>query len=174
MATPLSSSSSYCTVAEWLLSHDPRQIGDYVTSDDTRASEASLATHPVALEMLKRASGVIESACFVGERYSPDDLNALTGQSAAMLRGLCAELAFWYLRVRRNPQSEMSQATAEALETIERLKGGDRVFGLVENQEAGLPETDFVTQAQIDTLNLSTTIARRFFGERAKERRITP
>jgi len=170
--TPLSSSTAYATGADCLTYHDERQWGDYLLDNNQR--QISVANDPRIDKALKRASGMVEAACLVGEKYTPDDLAALTGASKELLVGIVVELAFWIVSGRRSKDVQAPPMTAWALDHLQMLRDGSRIFGLQESAEAGLPQTSFVTQDQIDTLNLTTNLARRFYGRRAKEERLGP
>lgn len=170
--TPLSSSSSYATPTQLLNAYDARQVGDLVGDVNTRVSANDLLTDNNLQAALDWASGQVEAACLRGARYTPDDLNALTGMSQAMLVGLVCDLAFWRLTVRRNPSAQPTEAYRAAMELLDRLGLGERIFGLEETAAAGLPESTFVTQQDIDLLRSTTTLSRRYFGRRAKEERL--
>lgn len=172
MSTPISSSTSYCTPAIFLEYYDARQVGDLVGDAGTRVSSASLLTDTNVQNALNWASGEIEAACLVADKYSVADLQALTGMSLARLQGLCADLAIWKLMQRRLPQVQITEGYRAAQETLERLRLGERIFGLQEQADAGTPNTVIDTQSVIDTLNLSTTLSSRFWGNRAKEKKL--
>lgn len=169
MATNLTSSAPYCDGTTFIKIVDANAIADLVLDDGTR--EASPATHANVTQALLRASGEVEMACQVGKKYSPTDLSGLEGAAQAALQGLVADLAFWHLLKRRYPMVEPTEAYKSAMETLERLRLGERIFGTEENSDAGLPNTTFRTQQEIDDLNLNTTMGRRFWGKRGKERR---
>lgn len=172
MATPLSSSASYCTAAEFVKRYDLRQIGDLIGDDDTRVDGCNIATHPNVLAALEDASGEVEMACLVGKRYVPTDLNTLTGMSKRRLQKLVSDLAMWCLMCRRYPAMEPTTTYSGAVALLQQLREGVRIFGLEETADAGLPKHKFVDLQEIETLNLGTHQARRFFGVRAKEARL--
>jgi len=174
MSTPLSSATSYATPTQLLQHYDARQIGDLVGDVGTRVSSASLLTDVNVQAALDRASGEIEAACLVAGKYTPDDLNILTGMALALRVGLCVDLAYWFLQIRRFPKSEITEGYRAAMEKLDRLRLGERIFGLQEVANAGLPNTTFVNQGDIDALDLTTTITKRYFGRRAKEERLGP
>lgn len=169
--TPLSSLTAYATPAQFLTYYDVRQLGDLVADAGARVTAVTLLTDANLQAALNAASGEIEAACLVGDRYTPSDLNILTGMSLASLQKLCCDLAFWNLLVRRYPTAQPTESYKAAMEKLERARLGERIWGLQENADAGLPKDQFVTQQTIDQLGLSTTIARRMFGCRGKERR---
>src|SRR5262245_52812373 len=103
MATPTSNPTSYCTPAEFLQRVDPRQVGDLVGLQDVRVPGELLLVNPEVQAALDDAAGEVEAACLVAKRYAPEDLAALTGVSARLLKRLVARLAFWNLQADRRP-----------------------------------------------------------------------
>jgi hypothetical protein len=174
MPTPISSATAYCSPAQLMTFYDARQIGDLLQDKDRRVPEPLLTSDPNVLNALNWASGELESACIVGNKYKIADLQALTGMSAANLQGLVADLAFWKLRCRRYPDASMTDAAKWAFEKLERLRKGEAIFGLQDQASAGDPDTLFMQQADYDTLGLTTDQASRFFGLRAKISRLQP
>lgn len=172
---PNSSSSAYATVDDLLRYYDWRNVADLINDVDNapRPSRETVEADAdgVVAAALGSASGQIESACLVAGRYQPEDLAALTGVSQKFLVKLTCDLAFWELTIRRVPDADETTVAKHALEVLDRLRLGERIFGLTETQDAGNPTTAFVTQQQIDQLNFSSTVARRYFGCRGKEQR---
>lgn len=174
MSTPLSSATSYCSPAQCLTFHDARQIGDLCSDTGTRLSPTDLLTDGNLAAALSAASGEVEAACLVGGKYTPTDLQALTGVSAVFLQRLVSDIAMWFLLTRRDSAAKITELYRSTQEKLHRLRLGEMIFGLLDQANAGLPKDQFVSQADIDQLNLNTTIARRFFGVRGKERRLAP
>jgi hypothetical protein len=113
---------------------------------------------------LSAASGEVEEHCFTGERYIPDDLAALEGNSAARLAEIVADLAFWRAMKRRYPSVKVADVSgaAEALAALDRLADGETIFGLVQTAEAGLPSlASTVPRGRRRVVNR----ARRMFGQ---------
>jgi len=166
---PNSSATAYATPAQLRLYKDLRLVGDLVLDNGTReGTTGAQDVDAVILQALNWASGEIESACLVANKYQPADLNALTGMSQASLVGLCCDLAFWKLLGRRYPTMAITEEYRSAMEKLDRLRLGERIFGIQANMDAGLPSDKFVQQADIDRANLNTTIACRYYGRRGK------
>lgn len=172
MPTSISNASAYCSGSDFVNYYDVRQCGDLLQDANSRMTSAQVAASTVLSEFLKAASGEVESACFVAKKYSAADLAALDGNAAALLRKIVADLAFWEMAKRRHPtRQDVTEAYRSSKEFLDRLRLGERIFGLEDQADAGNPESQFKTQNDINTLNLSTTISRRFWGVRSKERR---
>jgi len=168
MSTPLSGASSYCTTAEFLQRVDWRSIADYCSDLSVKLTREALLTNEVLLAALQAASGKVESACTVAARYSPDDLAALTGNSAQLLKTVITGLAIWEIFQRRPEKSaELPMRTKEAESYLDRIRLGERVFGIQEVMEAGNVTNRVMDEGRWQTLNLTTNQARRFFGTRA-------
>ena len=171
MTTPISTSIPYCTAAELREGRDFRQLGDLVSDDGTR--ETTAATFDASTKVarcLMIASGMIESACLKGNKYSVQDLQGLSGASKYMLSDLCCELAWWKLVMRRMSRRELPPETLWALSVLDDLESGKKVFGLQEQADAGNPSNGIMTSSDWDYLNLASNQARRYFGSRARER----
>ncbi len=169
--TPLSASTPYCTAANLFDYHDSDQCADMLrTGVSSRPSVADMEDTGTAVgAMLNRillsASGRIESVCLIGRRYTPTDLQALTGASLEMLKKLTADLAFWILCQRRQPGTADPKNVAGAMEALEMLKAlrdGEQIFGFEESATAGLPTVIQAVPSALLTPN-AVARARRIF-----------
>lgn len=172
MSTPLSSSDSYCTVTEFLERADARTVGDLVSDSGARVSASSLTANANVLTAIADASGMLESACVAGERYTPADLLALTGVSASFLRMLVSDLALGRLILRRPQKDTPLPASYQlALDWLEKLRRGERVFGFQETADAGVYENNFIRETDLQEANLATYQSQRLFGYRGNRGR---
>lgn len=172
--TVTSGSVSYASVADLLIRYDERRIRDLVGDDGRREPTSSLATSTVLLELLAESSGEVESACLVAEKYTAADLVALTGNGESLLKRLVCDIAFQFLIDRRGKDGENEKPWRyeRALEKLQQLRDGARIFGFQETQNAGHPVEGYRTEAQIQDQALSTYQAQRFFGRRAERARL--
>ena len=196
-ASPNSSITAYATGEDMLQSRDWRQVADLLQDPTTRTgASTSPASRVAALALfttedavgyraLRWASGQIEAAVTCGARYSPEDMLELTESQTAsqaqgggsgytvardLIVGLCCDLAFWWLVKRRKPGVKPDQVAGvqEALDLLERLRLGERVFPIGESQQAGLASVvplDTETRVTEAAEPLSVR-AGRFFGSR--------
>lgn len=174
MSTPIGATTSYATPAQLLAHTDIRAIADCL--QDLGARVGGTVPNPVTVQndpnlqdALNKASGDVESACLVGNKYTVADLQALTGNSLAHLQAIVCDLATFRLLQRRFPAIAITEQYRNAQEKLERLRMGERIFALAGQAAAGLPQNKFITQATINLVDLSTTQARRFYGNRNKE-----
>ncbi len=170
--TPLSTATPYCSALKLFTYHDAQQCADMLRDGDGPRPSRLCILDPtsdpgaVLLEILLGASGELESACLIGDRYSPTDLGALTGSGLQRLTKLVADLAFWTLAQRRQPSSadpEKVPGAKQALAELDRLRNGERIFGLQESADAGLPD---VSEPE-PTRNIGSPVvsqSSRFFG----------
>lgn len=186
MSTPVSATVSYCTNAKFVQFYDIRTIGDWISDDGKRVTPAILldiTTTPGKLlaSLLQKASGMVESACLIGNRYSATDLANLTtaadrlaslsSNSDILLQGLVADLAVWIMWSRRpNRDAQMPLQSQLALGTLEELRQGTRIFGLQEAMDAGLPEDPVETPPDVVNRNMATYQMNRYFGVRGNMR----
>lgn len=155
----------YATTAEFLLRYDARVIGDLVNDTDSQVDPSSLATDPVLLQMLADASGDIESALLVGERYSLNNLQpyhattnpaGLSDTSLALLSRMTCDIAYAMLLRRRgeiNPDKH-SGILDLAEKYLKDLRSGSAVFGLSPQEQAGHVKFSGVGTVEFSTLNL--------------------
>lgn len=156
--TPLSTSTPYCDVGDLFDYHDANQCADMLRQGgDPRPSLADMLNVSSTVgarlyRFLLAGSGKIESMCLIGKRYTPLDLQALTGGSQELLIKLNADLSFYMLCQRRQPgmsDPKSIPGASEALEALKELRDGGMIFGFVETADAGLP---VVQQAQPNNL----------------------
>lgn len=172
--TILSSSTPYCLAAELFVYHDSDQVADMLRQgDDARPSYVSMVTittEPGAklYRLLKAAAGRIETVALIGKRYAPADLAALYASDTTgkeMLVKLNADLAFWAICQRRQPNASDPKNVPGALEAMEMLKAlrdGEAVFAFQETAEAGLVDVVQAQPAQLYTPNVVRRAARLF------------
>lgn len=168
--TPLSGSASYLSAARFFLYRDERPVLELLSDDDQKATRSDAEDDTadagaVLNAALQWASGEVERWCLPGNRYKPEDLAALTGNSLVLLEGLVADLAFWRLAKRRWPrvkEDEVSGA-ADAMQTLRDLRAGETIFGLTESANAGISGAvtlDSGTNREV------VRYASRYFGSR--------
>lgn len=160
--TPNSSASPYLTVDQFIGLKDVRALGQLALDNGQMATSAALQSNSRIDLVLGKASGEIESACFTGERYSANDLNGLTGVSQQLLQGLVADLAFYYLfKVRGASIPEhVVQEFDKAMESVQKLRDGERIFSFEQTEAAGLPFNQFLTPLDYSRLGLLSGLTR--------------
>lgn len=174
MATVNSASAAYATGSDLVTSRDYRQVGDFLKDDNTRpATSGDVAGDAIVGVALKWASGQVEAAATVGQRYAHGELTALAGSGTVggeLLKGLVCDLAFWYLAKRRKPSLRQDDVAGvpEAYELLDRLRAGERVFPFSETQDAGLADVVALDRADnpVTEAEPLSTRAVRFFGHR--------
>jgi hypothetical protein len=177
--TPLTSATPYCAGLQLFNYCDVRTVADYAQDLGQRPGGSPnpdpmvVAALPVVTELLLAASGDIEAAAMVSQRYTPTDLNALLtngGAGAAKLRELCAGIMMQKLFERRpNRTAPEFPAVARAQAWLEALANGVRIFSFQEAADSGLPEVVVEQPPDHVAQNLTTTIARRFYGRRQRD-----
>jgi len=120
---------------------DSRLLGDLVADDENRVAEASLTGNAKIGAALDDASGMLEAALMQGDRYTTDDLTALTGNSLAYLKRIVCDIAIYLLEDRRRyNQDDQARAKAfeKAEEHLELLRKGSHIFNIQETKDAGV------------------------------------
>jgi hypothetical protein len=171
----ISSATAYTTPAHFLITYDARDVADLLNDFGTRVNPANIlvpATPPYTtlVSFLNRGAGLIEAACVASNRYTPTDLQALTGVSQEMLMELNDHMAYWKLWSRRPNRSKPLPADTElSFQLLDQLRQGERIFAFAEAAKAGnIPDPQFLTGQDLITRNFSSIYARRFFGLRAQ------
>lgn len=153
--------------------YDARSVAQMLSDDDTPVAAGDLATNETLQALLAEASGEIESAACAGQRYVIDDnrndLASLTGNSAEHLAGMVAHLTAYLLWCRRpnfvTPGGPPPKAQ-EAKDFLERLRLGERVYGILEAHRSANLQAQLQTPAEVETRNGVEVQADRFFGTR--------
>lgn len=170
--TCISSDTPYASAADFEQIIDVNLLGDLVNDDGTEATLTQLASSGALDMALARASGLVEAFALAGQMYTAADLQALTGNAQALLKGIVCGLAIQYLRGRRGamepgryPQYD------EAMKFLEMLASGTTIFAFAETAAAGLPDTE-VMEPQDYTQGLPTLLTNqtRQWGMRQNRR----
>lgn len=159
--TPLSSTAAYVTAPQFFTFYAYQIAADMLKAQPEAPRPSYLAmidpANPAAVRLLvflNAGAGEIESACSVSARYSPDDLNALTGVSRILLQKLNAARAMWLLTQKLKPGTARPDDVPGAVESaklIEDLRNGERIFSFVESAGAGLPSVNPPAPRQLIT-----------------------
>lgn len=169
-----SATSAYAAATDCTALRDWRQWADYLKDDNTRhASAGAVEGDANVARALRWASAELESAVTIGNRYKPSDLTdmaASTTVSKELLINLVVDLAFWWVVKRRKPGIKPDQVAGvgEALDMLERLRLGERVFPFTDTQSAGLPDVVALDEeTHVETAAEPVSVrANRFFGVR--------
>jgi len=169
-ATSNSSATSYASASDMLDFYDIRTIADLISDNSTRKGGSPDPTPAVVIvdtklaRALKWASGVIEAACLRARRYHPGDLHALDGVSKELLIGLVCDLTMARLYRRRPDKGPIPPFVEAAMQMLDALANGERIFSFEENEEAGLPQSHVDTAQQIEERAMVPQQAVRYFG----------
>src|SRR5262245_13698077 len=139
---------SFITNSQFLVRFDYRWVAKNVLDDGTAPSLASLqdpltSAGSVLASFIEESSDDVMAAAAIGKRYTLDDVTTYGG---ALLNRLTGDPTMCKILKRRGRATEddksLSQPYAEALQYLELLRRGERIFYAVPNvPEAGLPGT---------------------------------
>jgi hypothetical protein len=173
--TPASASSSYLSPAEFLARTDWRTIGQLCSdAEGVSVPFANLATDANLNAALDDASGDLEAACFMGQKYRTEDL-AMLKTTACVARArmyrIIRDRALAYLLERRPDFSaQLPQGVEKSMDRseawLEQLAQGVRIFGFLETMDAGRIDQNILTNDEITQRNLLVVQAERYFGIR--------
>lgn len=177
MSSPQTSASAttpYVTAAQFFQFYTSSLAADVLraTPDAPRPSYLAMldSTNPAGAKLLvflSRGAGEIEAACAIARRYSPEDLQALGGMSAVLLRGLNAARSMWGLYQRLKPGSARPDDCPGAKESeslLRDLRDGQKVFTFEETMDAGLPSVVPANPSRLLTPNVVARAYRLFPG----------
>jgi hypothetical protein len=172
MSTPISSLAPYCSTTDFQNRFDVGDIGRWISENpEEPVSVAEFATNKKLLAALNGASGDVEAACLVGERYMPGDLAALNGNSLDFLRDIVAWLAFDRLTnihpyAADHPKHYRVQWAEDVLQ---KLRDGIRIFAFQEQAKAGITsDAHYLTQQDLLNRKNISVLARPYFGQRSE------
>lgn len=134
----------YATPNDMLARYDSRLIGDLVS--DSGVQDPNPANNSNLQALLEDASGQIDAAVYVGDRYTPAQMATLSDQAAAFVRRLCCDLTLIYLK-RRRGRYDPEKDGALQKEVDQRMKGlrdGDNLLLLQDQTEAPASVIDLV------------------------------
>lgn len=157
---------AYASAADMVVRYDVRTLGDLLTDDGLRQTPAQVAASATLASLLSDASGEIDAALRVGQRYTAANLAALTGNSLALLKRITCQIAMRMIWERRPYLNEMQEVAREdsqdkSRRMLEKLRKGEAIFDIADVPDAGLPSHDQPQLASIERLNLTVDHARR-------------
>lgn len=166
--TPNSSSNAYLTAADFLARKDLRSVAQFCSDDPNNpVPDGSVATNPNLLAALNAASGMLESAVLTSERYSVSDLQSLSGVSSEYMKSLLADIGMYLIMTRRpgpSPPETVVTSYEMALQALDALSRGERIFAFSETEQAGLPDTYQMTMSDQYRDNMWSVRNRRWLG----------
>lgn len=182
MSTPASGTSAYATPTDFQNREDSRSVQQLLSDTGVPLTPSQVTSSAALAALLQEASGWVESACTVGQRYQINpsatppinDLQTIitAGQnSAQLLIGLVCDIAFWLLWNRR-PHMDGQKPPAQvemALKMLEALEKGSAVFGILEVATAGLPGHYTEQPTDFENRTGPVIIAKRLFGNRSAD-----
>jgi len=139
--TVRSTATGYCSPSEMLEHYDKRLVGMLISDTGVPVTDdAAIQNSNILRAALLQASAEVEAACYRGRRYSKEDLDAIYSSNTAakrLLTWLVASIALYRLWQRRGDPKLVVGDFTFALQYLEALETGKRVFPLLETEEAG-------------------------------------
>jgi hypothetical protein len=153
--------SQYITPVDLATFYDQRRVLQLAVDSTTPAnfsdlSNPSSTAYQLCTQAILSAASDVDSHCSVGQRYTPSDLaNLITNwqanptnqeyaKGAALIRQLCADLAYGFLACRRGYAGDTLKNFAPrytpALDTLERLAEGYQLLNVCANVNASVPQ----------------------------------
>lgn len=149
--------ASFATPSDLAMYYDIRQLRMNATDSGTPATD--IDNDPVLLTLLARATEEILAHALAGKKYTEDELQALADSdtSGYYLVGLCCDLAFGYLMIRRGKSVTEVDRVAPNYKIAQlkllQLADGSEIFPRIESDQHG----DAGTPDIADLENRTTT-----------------
>lgn len=160
---------AYCTNQQIQQIIDARLLGDLVVDTGIRQTPSQLNSDANLTLALSTASGLINSAALVSERYTVAELQGLTGDDANFLVMMCAWLAFGILCSRRGRDPKERPEYEQVLQMIEDLKQGAKMFNVAADVAVGTPNEDFPSAQNYQTVNTLRTATNFYYPIRRNQ-----
>lgn len=172
----ISSEVTLCPVDEFLDRIDENVVGQLVSDDKKQVPRVDLLDPSTVggkrvLKSLQSGSGLLESACLLGKRYTVADLQALRGNSQSLMFDLISQVAHARLVSRRpDKKTPLPPTYEDALRMLDMIRLGERIFAFKETADAGVMShselTDQEIRARRGGRGDTVTQAERYFGVR--------
>jgi hypothetical protein len=162
---------AYATPTNLLSYIDARLIGDLALDTGVRLTPTQILTDPNVAAALSSGAGEINSCVLVGQRYTVAQLNALTGDDAALLQMLNSWLAYGILCSRRGRDPKERPEYVQTQETLKQISQGAELFNTPQGQ-SGLPQTNFMTAAQWQSVNTIRSATPQLFPVRRQQQAV--
>jgi phage gp36-like protein len=136
---------AYASSSDLVARFDATIIGDLASDTGEAVPVDQLGNSSAVTVALDDSSGQVDAALVVGKQYVTTDLEGLEGTALALLKRIVCQLAMVYLMERRqeNMGSDRLKSMKEAVEEyLDKLRSGDRIFGIDANLDASLPNLD--------------------------------
>jgi phage gp36-like protein len=163
--------TAYATAADLIDRHDSTLIGELIRDDHETSSPSEIEDSSVVEAVLVDASGQVEAAMLCGNRYSPEQLSDLEGNSLGLLKKIVCLIALAELLDRR-PGRHVEIAkhyNEQSRAYLEDLRTGKNLFNLTDseaNRTAANPSTSGPTVVDYKQLNLLPEQMVRHFPSR--------
>jgi hypothetical protein len=186
--TVSSSTIAYVDPVTALQFVDLRPLCDLLSDTEIPLTKTQLIIQPGPwYTFLMQASGILERAILMGNRYQPSDLLALmsppplppwtTGLAVTAggiwLQSIVSQIAAGLVIDRRPDKSHQQTRAFESIVgdggTLDQLANGTQIFGFAETQAAGIQQTQIETFQDIQFRNGAITQARRYWGYTAQD-----
>lgn len=152
----------YATPAEMLQRYDARLLGDLASDTGTAVDPGDLPANANLLAVLIDASGSVDAAVYVGNRYTPAQMASLSTTAAAFVRRLTCDFALIFLKRRRGrfDAEKDGPLLKEVNESLAALRDGKDLL-LLSGQTEAPASTIELARPELVTVDRPRTIQSR-------------
>jgi phage gp36-like protein len=158
--------AAYATGTDLVARYDVDLVGDLATDSREPIEQSAVPNLPLVATALLDASGMIDVHLATGGRYTPSDLEALSGNSVYHLKRITCDVAMGLLLQRRTDmkyQELAEKVVAGSKQHLMALARGENIFGISSVQDAGTIECQTISAVNIDNRNVLTSRMDRYF-----------
>ena len=156
---------AYASGSDMVARYDVRRMGQWLSDSGVPVEDGDVPSNTKLAALLNDASELVNSAAFVGKRYSRANLTSLSSDDGGpLLKRIVCDLAYGMLAMRRGYSikelTDLAPGWEWAQEMLEQLRLGERIFDFTAAADAGLVEVVSVTDQSGSLLSKNT----RLFG----------
>lgn len=134
----------YITPGDLVLRYDRRRVAELLSDNDASPVDPlALPGNVSLLAIINDACGEVNASVTVGNKYTIDNLNELTGADQSFLKRLVSNLVWGKLLLFKGlgnaDIAKQAPGYTEAQKILAELSNGSMVFGTQANRDAGLP-----------------------------------
>ncbi len=177
--TPLSTGTPYCDAEAFLTRFDWRPIAQLMNDGNSNAVTRAMLVDTATTEggrlneILMDCSGEIEASALLGGKYSPTDLQSLTGAGLAYLKRLICDIAIGRCYERRPGTNPWAQATLTARQLLNAIASGEAIFGTQQAVDASHLSISPDTPQKVQNRQGMVVQAQGYFGVRGNRQLYT-
>lgn len=154
---------AYATGYQLVAAVDPRDIADFCGDSTNPVDPATVATNPIVLAALEKATGMIRAAAMIANKYTEETLTRLANSNDPFIVDMTCMLAVGVLYARRSlTNQEPPYYVKRAEEWLAALRLGELIFNNEQTKTFGNVTVGSATVQELQNQNLVAAEGRFF------------